>query len=786
MKIKNTNISKIHISNKSIEKNSTEINTQKISEHGKISNVPFKAIYGVKNKKIDIEVEKNKILKQINTVLETYTEEIDFEQFFLMQLIETVKFEQRKNEKLLKLIDKIEELHDNRTFTPKQKLDIANALKKEYVLIKNSKLTIAQPPKKTDKEYKTDYALYNKFKSALIENNFNLEKVYTNHYSKLEQIKTIEELKQAYPHIKIPQKPEIIIAEKITNTLTRDFYENLDEYYHNGDNDGIVNLFNNKLAPIIYEIAGFYEIDVIDFSKKITETLTDYVTQKYANLLNNDNFSSIPQARKIKKPIISENDVKLLYVDYDKFVLNIIKEQYLNKEKLNNIIYEENDIKIQAGTLKEPAYKFDKVQDKIKSIINLANELKKAQRNYAFYTQNDFKKRLDFYANNQIANNEKIYERIIDFYTCNFEKEDIEPLILFLKELDALYDEENTENNVEIIIKKNNLYPRGTQQKDEIKNKEIAQKFKIEQQKNFELKTLKEKFDEALNTLYANNLNNIAFICSKYRPESLNINERNNYEFIINTINSFVEENTINITNKTLLSAKILRFDTYNNYKINNKETPLFINSLKFAKDENGNINTDKAGQYIINAGIIENYPKSVEYFKNPNLLHKIMEKSENNEQAIEYLCKLDNYNNLTSLEKTYLSKILNTLNIRDNVEKSLIKIIIDTEYAQTNTSKELPINEANETRTVTIDKKAKQEIIEKYKFPTCIEYLEGFEEAITHLSTEKGNSGVKLTSRNNEKLKYKMEVKLAKENDRLFSSKNDFCFDIFSPIGLH
>ena len=56
----------------------------------------------------------------------------------------------------------------------------------------------------------------------------------------------------------------------------------------------------------------------------------------------------------------------------------------------------------------------------------------------------------------------------------------------------------------------------------------------------------------------------------------------------------------------------------------------------------------------------------------------------------------------------------------------------------------------------------------------------------MSHLSSEKGNSGIKLTGRNNEKQKYKMEAKLAGHDDRLFSSKNDFYFDVFSPIGLH
>lgn len=161
------------------------------------------------------------------------------------------------------------------------------------------------------------------------------------------------------------------------------------------------------------------------------------------------------------------------------------------------------------------------------------------------------------------------------------------------------------------------------------------------------------------------------------------------------------------------------------------------------------------------------------------------MEKANQEDDATLYLCKLDDYIDLEPQDKIQLSKILEIFDTKNTIEKAIIKSIIENEYANNDTTITITA-ENKESKTVTFAKSAKQQIIDKYKFPGCVEYLVGFEEAMFHYSTEKGNSGVKSTKRNNEKQKYKIEVKLAGENDRLFSSKNDYYFDIYSPTGLH
>ena len=60
------------------------------------------------------------------------------------------------------------------------------------------------------------------------------------------------------------------------------------------------------------------------------------------------------------------------------------------------------------------------------------------------------------------------------------------------------------------------------------------------------------------------------------------------------------------------------------------------------------------------------------------------------------------------------------------------------------------------------------------------------FEDAIPQDAKAIGTAGVKKTGRNNEKIEHKIEVKIMGYPDRLFSSKNNYYFDIYSDIGLH
>ena len=76
--------------------------------------------------------------------------------------------------------------------------NIQKQLKKEFARLGKIKLTDEIEEKQPAKD-NYDYALINKFKNAVLNNNFDLEKIYKEHYKDLEHISTVAEFKEKYP-----------------------------------------------------------------------------------------------------------------------------------------------------------------------------------------------------------------------------------------------------------------------------------------------------------------------------------------------------------------------------------------------------------------------------------------------------------------------------------------------------------------------------------------------------------------------------------------------------------
>lgn len=752
------------------------------------SKTAFGAMYNVKVKKVDIDAEKTKLLKQISEMLDIEVEDTDIEDIITNSVRKALQAFRTKLRKHAELIQKAEELEKDRNLSPLQKLERVNLLRKEAKrLEKPIKTTTKQnkPEKKPDE--KIDYQLLNKFKTAISEDNFNLKKVIQNYYSGLNEISTISELNSRYPKIKIPKRPEQVIAEKIGTVLTRDFYEKIDKLYEKGSEEELQKLIINKIADLCNGLKLKY-IDTEHFCKKIIEPSINTICQKYVIAKMSTGFSSLPENRKIKIPQITETDMKLLAVDFDNFVLSTIRKHYFEFQRLNDIKYESGDIKISMGELKSSDYKFEKMPEKIKSFANTSEKLFIAQKSYETYDTTQFKKRLNFFANSNLGNNEEILKRIIDFDACSFTKEDVNMLIKFLKELDNIHDGDKTLQEGIQTIQTEGYRPTGTEKLNEIELQKTAEIYKLQQQKNFQLNEIKNNFDNAINLLYENNLNNIANICSKYRPTSLDSKEMEDAKFIIEKITESIDTNTLNSINKAQLEASISRWDTFNYYKKNDSNNPIFKKAVRYTSNEDGSINIDKAGQYIINSEIVNSYPESLEFVREPEILTKIMDKTAGNtEAAIRYLSKFDDYKFLSENEKTYLSKILNIFDTKDIVDKTVLKHIIENDYIKSDTKVLTSIHDtSNETIPAEILSTAKQQIYNKYKYPTCIQYMSAFEDALSSFATATGTSGIKMTGKNNKTLEHKMELKIKGHDDRLFSSKNDYRFDIFSDRGMH
>lgn len=752
----------------------------------KYSQIAFGAIYNVKLKKIDIEIEKNKLLKQISEILNTDSPEMDFGEFFVSAFKKTIGYIRGLEKRKWKILEELDELNADKSMNRQQKINKANKLKKEYKAIKNSRLNPIEYKMPDKADDGLDFSLLNKFKTAISEDNFELRKIFKDYYKGLNDVKSLDELAEMYPDIKIPAYPEDVIARKIENTLTRDFYENLDDFMDAGNVDSINKFLESAIKSRVTELADKYNFDAEALYLRVGLQTGQEILARYQKIKLSDGFSSIPEQRKIKTPQLSDNDIYLLAVDYDDFVLSILRKQYLDGEKLSELAYSDENTFIPVSAIKDSCYKFEKIPEKINKMLVTADNLKAAQRDYDNFNVQQLKNRLAFFANSELGNEEEVLEKIISFYSCNFAPGDISSLVKFMRELDLVKDGQKTLNESLETIQKEGLRPHETERLNALELQKKAEKIKLEQKKVFELNTLKNKFDDSVNILYKNNMNSIASTCSKYRPLSLETRDMDEANYVINLIQNNLSKDG-KIINKNKLESAIMRWDTYNYYKNSDIKNEIFERASYLARDSKGNVDINRAGQYIMNYEIVDNYPGSKNLVRNPEILEKIMDKAATKELAIKYLCKYDNYTDLSPLEKTKISNFVEMFDLKDSLDKLILKDIVENDYAKCDTIVQTILNDKGaETIDAAICSSAKEQIIEKYKFPTCLEFLKGFEDALSSTAGNRGVSGIKKTGQNNKTLEYKMELKLMGHDDRLFSSKNDYRFDIFSSTGLH
>ena len=233
-------------------------------------------------------------------------------------------------------------------------------LKKEHNRLYKIKLKDIEEKQPAKDNY--DYALINKFKTAVMNDNFDLAKIREEHYRELENIQTVKEFKEKYPAIRIPANPKDIIIQKILNTLDRDFYYDLDELFITGNTDIIANQMMGFLENYFEKLSKqFKNLSKEDLLNSIGINISRKVLEQYEKLKVTEDFDVIPQRRPFTIAQISTADKEMLSFDYDKLVIGTLKQMYLEGKKPNQIEYTENGKTIDLVSIKATDYIFEKI-----------------------------------------------------------------------------------------------------------------------------------------------------------------------------------------------------------------------------------------------------------------------------------------------------------------------------------------------------------------------------------------------------------------------------------------
>lgn len=726
-----------------------------------------------------IEHEKSKLLRLFKDILALNVPILTEEEKIFAQIKKAhalIKASIRKEDEIeFRMLS----LMENNSLNAQQKLNLAQQLKKEYNRLLKTRLTDIEEQKPPKDNF--DYSLISKFKNAILNNDFNLAEIQEDHYSGLKDITTVKEFKEKYPSIRIPANPREVIAQKIFDTFDRDFYYDLDRIFDT-KNESIVLEFMFRYCDAYFEILSeqFEDMNKYDLLNEFGKTVTEKVLAKYLELKENDNFESIPENVKYNIAEVSKTDKEMLKLDYDALVIGTLKQLYLENKKLNQIEYKEGDTSFSVATIKDPTYQFEKIPEKMKRLIAESYKPAKLQKEYQKYTTEELKARLNYFVNREVGNRDEIFDTIIDFDSSKFTNEDKQYLIKFLHILDDINEGKISIDDGITIINSNSLRPHGTFKLNEIERKTIEEKIKQEKEQILAFNKLRENFDDAINKLYALNLASLATSFSKFYPENNNEESIKATQKAIEVINK-----NLRFKNSQHIQAGLLRWEIFNDYLNNSQDSIQFKQAMKYAQYFGSDNIDNKCGQYLINRELVDNYPKSLSMAPRPKILERVMQKFDyDKDLATIYLCKHEDYLMLDKKDKQSILKILEIFDEKNSNDRVLLKPIIEKDYINNDTAIQNP--NLSGTNEATMASKAKLEIFNKYKFPGCVDLYKEFEEALSMIATEYGTSGIKKTGTNNNAIEHKIEVKIMGYPDRLFSSQNNYYFDIYDEKGLH
>ena len=750
--------------------------------------IPFGAIKGVKLSKNSFIDDKMKLLQTIRLMQNEVKNQ---------RLVNLMKEQYKGLAKEFKTRIKqraLECIKENPSITSQDEL-LNFVLWRVKDLITNTYETLYKKAEKEQKirlaKDKNDYNLLNRFYTAVASDDMNLDKVYKKHYSRLNDISTIEEVKEEFPKIKLPASPQETITNKIVNSFDRDFIEDFVETFVDIKNpqavkSEAVKTLLAELRSKLDEIAQTSGIDREFLKKRFEIDVYDKLIDKLKVALTSDDYSSFQTKEIVGTNLISPEEKQLLGIDYDKYVLSVLRQLYLEGKKLSEISYKEGDRVISPRTFSDLQYKFEKPNEKDKDIVRKALKIKQAERNYERFTPEQLQARLKHYGNSDFAENEEILNRLIDFDSSQFTVEDKEALIPFLRILDDVSDEKITLEQAIKLIKEQNLQPHGTNKLNQEEKEKLAAKLIADRKQVAQYNDYCRNFDSAIDKLYQNKLEEVATLCSVYRPKTVGAS-REAADDILRTIQNYIVDGSLVTPNK--LETELRSLSKYFELTTYDKENPFLIEAIQFATKANGSVDKIQAGKYILARENIANYPASLSSYSAEfqDVVTTISQKYSPQEAALKLL-KLDDYIELPQNERLQITKILEHFDLSgENNDKSIVESIINNLYAKNPTTIKTALNkEQTLFQDSEILPSAKEMILEDKKFPLCLDYFAEFERAMTRAGQFKEDDGIQIIGSNNKALRkqYKQEVKISKD-ERLYSTTGNYKFDVYKP-GLH
>lgn len=770
-----------NLTNQTSTKNSETQNykLQKLSG----TEVPFGAIHGIKPNKIDNIIDEKIKLSRIIRVLQDEIKKLNLEEIANELYRSKIQEAKSKGANLL-----MEWFEKNPLGRKEDAIDMVMYKLQDY-FVSIALWIQKEAPKIQEKRIaqdKNDYNLLNKLYTAVANDDMNLDNVYKKYYSDLNKLSTLTEVKLSYPKLELPSSPEEEIAKKIVDTFDKNFVEDLFKKLDENSNMEAFDILMKAIKEKIGQLSKDSNIDK-DFltEKLLTKTYLQFL-EKSNGLGDAMDLNTFPTQAKPIKNIISQDEKQLLQINYDAYVIDVLKQLYVDGKKLPEISYQEGDTVLKPKTFSNSKYKFEKPNEKIKDIIRKALKIKQSERNYEKFNTEQFQNRLKYYGNSDIAENEEILERLIDFDSSQFTSEDKEALIPFLRILDDISDGKISKSEGIKLINEQNLKAHGTNKLNQVEKEKFAKELILERKQKNEFKNYCKQFDNAIDLLYKNKLEEAGTICSAFRPQ-----DNNESKEISNKILQTIQKYTVNgeITQSKKLDTELKALSKYFELKLYDKKNPKLIEAENFTKNSDGFIDEVKAGQYIINKDIVDNFPTSLGTFtpEYQGIVSTICQKY-SKEEAPAKLIKLNNYMLLPQNERLQITKILEQFNISgENNDKAIIDTIVNDIYAKSSTVIKTSLNKDNSLfQDSEILPSAKEAIIKDKKFPLCLEYFEAFERSMTHAGQSKEDDGIQIIGSNNNALRklYKQEVKISKD-ERLYSTNGDYKFDVYKP-GLH